>query len=126
MKTMTLVLLAAFTLATFFLEMGAWALPALSALALPYWKHHITLKRTYLITFCWAAGSLVLLSLMPEKKMRYLLPSLAPCAMLVACVMTHLKDAYAMGHVDTLRDRPYFFFVFFAFSINCCRFANAD
>ena len=86
----------------FFLEMGAWALPALAALALTYWKHHITLKRTYLITFCWALGSLVLLSLMPEKKMRYLLPSLAPCAMLVACVMVHLKDAYATGHVDPL------------------------
>lgn len=86
----------------FFLEMGAWALPALASLALTYWKHHITLKRTYLITFCWAVGSLVLLSLMPEKKMRYLLPSLAPCAMLVACVMTHLKDACATGHVDPL------------------------
>ena len=86
----------------FFLEMGAWALPALAALALTYWKHHITLKRTYLITFCWAVGSLLLLSLMPEKKMRYLLPSLAPCAMLVACVMTHLKEVCATGRVDPL------------------------
>ena len=84
----------------FFLEMGAWALPALAALALTYWKHHITMKRTYLITFSWTVGSLVLLSLMPEKKMRYLLPSLAPCALLVACLLTHLKDTLASGKAD--------------------------
>ncbi len=78
----------------YFLEMGAWALPALAAWALPYWKHHISLKRTYLITFCWALGSFVLLSIMPEKKMRYLLPSLAPCSLLVACLLIHLKDAF--------------------------------
>lgn len=84
----------------FFLEMGAWALPALASLALTYWKHHITMKRTYLITFCWTVGSLVLLSLMPEKKMRYLLPSLAPCALLVACILTHLKDTLASGKTD--------------------------
>lgn len=84
----------------FFLEMGAWALPALAAWALTYWKHHITMKRTYLITFSWTVGSLVLLSLMPEKKMRYLLPSLAPCALLVACLLTHLKDTLASGKAD--------------------------
>lgn len=84
----------------FFLEMGAWALPALASLALTYWKHHITMKRTYLITFSWTVGSLVLLSLMPEKKMRYLLPSLAPCALLVACLLTHLKDTLASGKAD--------------------------
>ena len=86
----------------FFLEMGAWALPMLAALVLGYWKRRITMKRTYLITFCWAVGSLVLLSLMPEKKMRYLLPSLAPCALLVACVITHAKDAFASGQADHL------------------------
>ncbi len=76
----------------FFLEMGAWSVLMLAALAVPYWKRHITLKRDYLLAITWAVASLVLLSLMPEKKTRYLLPSLAPCSIVVACLLVHFKQ----------------------------------
>lgn len=84
----------------FFLEMGAWALLMLAALAVPYWKNHITLKREYLLSITWAICSLVLLSLMPEKKMRYLLPSLAPCSMAVACLIVHFKQGENLDRVS--------------------------
>lgn len=77
----------------FFLEMGVWAPLMLAALAIPYWKRRITLRDDYLLAITWALGSLVLLSLMPEKKTRYLLPSLAPCAMAVACLLAHFRQA---------------------------------
>lgn len=80
----------------FFLEMGVWALLMLAALALPYWKRHIELKREYLLSITWALASLILLSLMPEKKTRYLLPLLAPCSIAVACLIVHFKQGKAM------------------------------
>ncbi len=80
----------------FFLEMGAWSLLMLAALFVPYWKRHITVKRDYLLSITWALGSLVLLSLMPEKKTRYLLPLLAPCSIVVGCLIVHFKQGRQM------------------------------
>lgn len=76
----------------FFLEMGAWAFLMLAALAFHYWKKHISVKREYLLSITWAVTSIILLSLMPEKKTRYLLPSLAPCSIVVACLLVHFKQ----------------------------------
>lgn len=76
----------------FFLEMGVWAVLILAALAVPYWKKHISLKREYLFAITWAIASWVLLSLMPEKKTRYLLPLLAPCSIVVGCLIIHFKQ----------------------------------
>lgn len=84
----------------FFLEMGAWAVLMVAALAFHYWKNHITLKREYLLSITWAAVSLVLLSLMPEKKMRYLLPSLAPCSIVVGCMIVNFKQGEGMDRVS--------------------------
>lgn len=75
----------------FFLEMGVWAVLMLASFAVPYWKRHIEVKREYLLSLTWALSSLILLSLMQEKKTRYLLPLLAPCSMVVACLVVHFK-----------------------------------
>lgn len=84
----------------FFLEMGAWAVLMAAALAVPYWKSHITLKRDYKLAMIWALASLVLLSLMPEKKTRYLLPSLAPCSIVVACLLVHFRQGAGMDRAS--------------------------
>lgn len=76
----------------FFLEMGAWSVLMLAALCVSYWKRHIVVKREYLLSVTWAVASIVLLSLMPEKKTRYLLPTLAPCSIVVACLLVHFKQ----------------------------------
>lgn len=48
--------------------------------------------RSWLFSLTWALAALVLLSLMPEKKIRYLLPMMAPCALCVACVIDHIDS----------------------------------
>lgn len=88
----------------FFLEMGAWAMPMLVALWIPYWKRHITMKREYLMSITWALASLVLLSFLPGKKMAWLLPSLAPCSVVVGCLLMHFKDTL-QAHAGTADER---------------------
>lgn len=76
----------------FFLEMGAWAVLMLAGLAISYWKRRILLKREYLVSITWALCCLILLSLVPEKKTRYLLPLLVPCSMVVGTLIVHFAQ----------------------------------
>lgn len=76
----------------FFLEGGAWAPFILAALAIPYWKKRLPHPNAYLFATGWMLMQLVLLSLMPEKKMRYLLPMSPTVAMSVAFVLLWLID----------------------------------
>lgn len=68
----------------FFLESGIWALFLVTALVWPYWKKRLKLKKQYVLTVLWTFSVLILLSLLPEKKTRYLLPILLPSALVVA------------------------------------------
>lgn len=76
----------------FFLEMGVWALLMLAALFAGWWRRHIAIKREFVFSITWTLAALVLLSLMPEKKMRYLLPMMPACAMAVACVLILVEE----------------------------------
>ncbi len=76
----------------FFLEMGVWAVLMLAALAVPVWLKRISRRTEYILALTWTLAALILLSLMPEKKMRYLLPLLAPSSMLVATIVMHFRD----------------------------------
>lgn len=89
----------------FFTETGVWAVVMLAALFAPYWKRllpdggkspdgSLDPRRTYLFALTWTLAALVLLSLMPEKKIRYLLPMMAPCALCVACLLEHFENAH--------------------------------
>lgn len=64
----------------FFLEAGVWSLLLLTALFLPLWSVRERGKREYLFPLVWLLLDVVLLSLMPEKKSRYLLPILIPAS----------------------------------------------
>lgn len=77
----------------YFAEMGIWALLTLAALALRYWKRVLPEWRTYMMAALWVIACVVLLSFMPEKKYRYLLPVMAPCAIAVACLVYHMHEA---------------------------------
>lgn len=68
----------------FFAESGIWALFLLTGLCWPWLKHKVTLKKEYTLAVVWTLLALLLLSLFPEKKTRYLLPLLIPAAMVVA------------------------------------------
>lgn len=73
----------------FFLETGIWALLLVTALIWPYWKNRFKLKKEYLLVVCWTFAVLILLSLLPEKKTRYLLPILIPATLVIAHLLNY-------------------------------------
>ncbi len=66
---------------SFFTQSGIWTLPAFIALLYPYLKDRVSDKRGYQFTLIWTLAAVVLLSIIPEKKSRYLLPVLIPMAL---------------------------------------------
>lgn len=80
---------------SFFTQSGVWTLPAFIALIYPYLKNRVRDKKGYLFTFLWTMGSVVLLSIIPEKKSRYLLPVLIPMALNTAYYIDYLIRRFA-------------------------------
>jgi len=66
---------------SFFVQSGIWTLPALVSLLYPYLKNRVSNKKTYQLTLLWTIFSVILLSIIPEKKARYLVPVLIPLAL---------------------------------------------
>ncbi|WP_240938649.1 ArnT family glycosyltransferase [Arenibacter sp. 6A1] len=66
---------------SFFVQSGLWTIPAFVGLLYPYLKNKVSHKKVYQLTFLWTVFSLVLLSIIPEKKARYLVPVLIPLAL---------------------------------------------
>ncbi|APD05695.1 hypothetical protein UJ101_00142 [Flavobacteriaceae bacterium UJ101] len=65
---------------TFFVQSGIWVVPTLIGLLYPYLKDKVFSKKAYQLFFWWTILSVILLSLIPEKKERYLLPVMIPMA----------------------------------------------
>lgn len=65
---------------SFFIQSGIWTLPAFISLLYPYLKTKVTHLKVYQFTLLWTLLAVVLLSLIPEKKSRYLMPVLIPLA----------------------------------------------
>ena len=86
----------------FFAETGVWALLTATTLFIPYWKKVITDRHEYLFTMWWMLAALFLLSLMPEKKMRYLLPMTVPCSYAVAFLIYHFYQKYRLDKTSKL------------------------
>ncbi|HEY9169145.1 MAG TPA: glycosyltransferase [Lutibacter sp.] len=64
----------------FFIQSGLWAIPALISLLYPYLIKRVENKKVYQFSFWWTIVAVILLSLIPEKKARYLVPVLIPLA----------------------------------------------
>lgn len=64
----------------FFLQSGLWAIPAFISLLYPYLIKRVQNKKAYQFSFWWTIIAVILLSLIPEKKARYLVPALIPLA----------------------------------------------
>lgn len=65
---------------TFFLQSGLWSIPAFIGLLYPYLRKRVSNKKAYNLSFLWTIFALILLSVIPEKKSRYLMPVLIPLA----------------------------------------------
>lgn len=92
----------------FFLESGIWALFLITALIVPYWKKRVNFRKEYLLTVSWTFGILVLLSFLPEKKTRYLLPILIPSAMVIAHILFYWYEKLAANKLLRGRDKLFF------------------
>ena len=66
---------------SFFTQSGIWTVPALIALIYPYLKTRVSNLKAYRFTLIWTLAAVILLSIIPEKKSRYLLPVLIPMAL---------------------------------------------
>ncbi len=79
----------------FFLEAGVWSLLLLTAIFLPLWSKDERRKKEYLFPLVWLLLDVVLLSLMPEKKSRYLLPILIPASYTMGYLITVWNERLA-------------------------------
>lgn len=66
---------------SFFTQSGIWTIPAFIGLLYPYMKRRAIHYRAYKFTFLWTIIAVILLSIIPEKKSRYLMPVLIPLAL---------------------------------------------
>lgn len=97
---------------SFFTQSGVWTIPAFIALLYPYLKNRVFNKKAYRFTFLWTMLSVILLSLIPEKKSRYLLPVLIPMAL-----NTGFYIEYLFRRFKELKDKRETIPVFFNFGL---------
>lgn len=65
----------------FFVQSGVWTIPAFLSLLYPYMKSRVSDLKTYRFSLLWTLFAVLLLSFIPEKKTRYLMPVLIPLAL---------------------------------------------
>ncbi len=65
---------------SFFTQSGIWTIPAFIGLLYPYLKRRVSNLKAYNFSFLWTIFAVILLSIIPEKKSRYLMPVLIPLA----------------------------------------------
>lgn len=80
---------------SFFTQSGVWTIIAFISLLYPYLKERVFNKQGYRFSFWWTMASLILLSVIPEKKSRYLLPVLIPLALNTAFYLEYLFRKFA-------------------------------
>jgi 4-amino-4-deoxy-L-arabinose transferase-like glycosyltransferase len=100
---------------SFFIQSGVWTIPAFISLLYPYLKNKVSDKKAYVFTFLWTMTSVVLLSIIPEKKSRYLLPVLIPLA-----INTGFYIEYLILKFTELKDKRETIPVYFNFGLIAC------
>jgi len=75
----------------FFIQSGLWTIPSLTSLLLyPYLKNKVEDRKAYQFAILWTLCSVLLLSAVPEKKARYLVPVLIPLALTTGFYIEYL------------------------------------
>jgi len=79
---------------SFFTQSGIWTIPAFIGLLYPYLIKRVKHKKAYKFTFWWTVLAVVLLSIIPEKKARYLMPVLIPLALNTSFYINYLVEEF--------------------------------
>src|SRR5665648_865908 len=82
---------------SFLVQSGIWAIITTIALYFPYARPRIKRFGNYTFLALWVVITVILLSLFPEKKERYLLPVLLPLAILTAFYFRYLIHIYELS-----------------------------
>ena len=99
---------------SFFTQSGIWSLTALLAIITPLFRKVKWRHSKHKFSYVWTLLSLLLLSLIPEKKSRYLLPVLFPLAITVAVSIYYMllhkfsKERWIKINIAILKYIPYF------------------
>jgi len=80
----------------FFIQSGIWTIPAFIGLLYPYLIKRVENKKAYQFTFLWTIIAVILLSLIPEKKARYLMPVLIPLALNTGFYIQYLIKEFSI------------------------------
>lgn len=86
---------------SFFTQSGIWAFFALIALIYPFMIKRVENKKVYIFSLCWTLSAVFLLSLVPEKKERYLFPVLIPLALNTSFYIQYIiNNAKTLSKLD--------------------------
>jgi len=86
---------------SFFVQSGIWTFFAFIALIYPFMKKRVENLKAYRFSLFWTLSAVVLLSMVPEKKERYLLPVLIPLALNTSFYIDYLiKNAKSLSTLD--------------------------
>ncbi|MDU8885515.1 glycosyltransferase [Yeosuana sp. MJ-SS3] len=97
---------------SFFTQSGLWAIPAFIGLLYPYLKTRVSNLKAYKLSILWTFFAVILLSVIPEKKSRYLMPVLIPLAF-----NTGFYIEYLVSNFKNLKDKRETLPVYFNFGL---------
>ncbi len=97
---------------SFFTQSGIWTIPAFISLLYPYMKSRVSNLKAYRFSFYWTIFAVILLSIIPEKKSRYLMPVLIPLA-----INTGFYIEYLIIRFKDLKDKRETIPVYFNFGL---------
>ncbi|HEX9826877.1 MAG TPA: glycosyltransferase [Flavobacteriaceae bacterium] len=100
---------------SFFTQSGIWTIPAFISLLYPYLKSKVSNLKVYQFSLLWTILAVVLLSLVPEKKARYLMPVLIPLAINIGFYIEYLIRKF-----KTLNHKYETIPVYFNFGLIAC------
>jgi 4-amino-4-deoxy-L-arabinose transferase-like glycosyltransferase len=102
---------------SFFTQSGIWTVPAFIALIYPYLKNKVSNLKAYQFTLIWTLASVILLSIVPEKKSRYLLPVLIPMALNTGFYIEYLINNFK--NISLKKEKGIVYFAFGLIGIIC-------
>ena len=97
---------------SFFTQSGLWTIPAFISLLYPYLKSRVSNLKAYKFSLFWTLFAIILLSIIPEKKSRYLMPVLIPLSINIGFYIEYLFRSF-----KTLTDKRETFPVYFNFGL---------
>ena len=76
---------------------GLWLVVTIAVLFKPFAEKRVNSAQNYRFLLLWLVLAMLLLSVIPEKKIRYLMPALIPLALLSGTLLRGIMDSFGQG-----------------------------